>query len=55
MSHWGGAVPSQESNGVRQPIAYASRALSAQGPKASSIYEMECLAVLFVTEKFRNT
>ena len=33
----GGAVPSQEINGVRQPIANASRALSAQEPKASSI------------------
>jgi len=47
-----GAVLSQESNGVRQPIAYASRTLSVQEHKASSIYELECLAVLFGTEKF---
>jgi len=47
-----GAVLSQEINGVRQPVAYASRTLSAQERKASSIYELECLAVLFGTEKF---
>ena len=45
-----GAVLSQERNGVRQPIAYASRTLSAQERKASCIYELECLAVLFGTE-----
>jgi len=49
-----GAVPSQERNGVRQPIAYASRTLSAQERKSSSTYELECLAVLFGTEKFRK-
>jgi hypothetical protein len=45
-----GAVLSQETDGVRQPIAYASRTLSAQERKASSTYERECLAVLFGTE-----
>jgi len=50
-----GAVLSQERDGVRQPIAYASRTLSAQERKASSIYELECLAVLFATEKVRNS
>jgi hypothetical protein len=49
-----GAVLSQERGGVRQPIAYASRTLSAQERKASSTYELECLAVLFGTEKFRK-
>ena len=49
-----GAVLSQEREGFRQPIAYASRTLSAQERKASSTYELECLAVLFGTEKFRK-
>jgi hypothetical protein len=44
-----GAVSSQETQGVRKPIAYAS---SAQERKASSIYELECLAVVFGTDKF---
>jgi hypothetical protein len=47
-----GAVLSQETEGVRQPIAYASRTLTAQERKASSVYELECLAVLFGTDKF---
>ena len=38
--------------GVRQPIAYTSQSLSAQERKASSTYDLECLAVLFGTEKF---
>jgi hypothetical protein len=50
----GEGMISQESDGVRQPIAYASRTLSAQERKASSTYELECLAVLFGTEKFRK-
>ncbi|GFG40984.1 hypothetical protein Cfor_01252 [Coptotermes formosanus] len=45
-----GAVLSQEGDGVGQPVAYASRALTAQERKASSIYELECLAVLFATD-----
>ena len=45
-----GAVLCQERNGVRQPIAYASRTLSAQECKASCTYELECLAVLFGNE-----
>ena len=49
-----GAVFSQQFDGIRQPIAYASRTLSAQERKASSVYELECLAVLFGTEKFRK-
>jgi transposase InsO family protein len=49
-----GAVISQEVEGVRQPIAYASRTLSAQERKASSTYELECLAVLFAMDKFRK-
>jgi len=44
-----GAVLSQEFDGIRQLIAYASRTLSAQERKASSVYELECLAVLFGT------
>jgi hypothetical protein len=49
-----GAVVSQERDGVRQPIAYASRTLSAEERKASSTYELQCLAVLFGTNKFRK-
>ena len=49
-----GAVLCQECNGIRWPIAYASRTLSAQERKASCTYELECLAVLFGTEKFRK-
>jgi hypothetical protein len=49
-----GAVLSQEIDGVRLRIAYASRTLTAQERKASSMYELECLAVLFGTEKFRK-
>jgi hypothetical protein len=49
-----GAVLLQEVDGIRQPIANASRTLSAQEHKASSIYELECLGVLFATEKFRK-
>jgi hypothetical protein len=45
---------SQEVDGVRQPIAYASHTLTAQERKASSVYELECLAVLFGTDKFRR-
>jgi len=47
-----GAVLSQEIHGVRQPVAYASRTLSHHERKASSVYELECLAVLFGIEKF---
>ena len=47
-----GALLSHEIDGVRQPVAYASRTLSHQERKASSVYELECLAVLFGTEKF---
>jgi hypothetical protein len=47
-----GAVLSQEVDGVRLPIAYASRTLTAQERKASSVYELECLGVVFATEKF---
>jgi hypothetical protein len=49
-----GAVLSQEREGSRQPIAYASRTLSPQECKASSICELECLAVLFRIEMFRK-
>jgi len=49
-----GAVISQEVDGVRRPVAYASRSLTAQERKASSVYELEFLAVLFGTEKFRK-
>jgi len=44
----------QECNGVRQAIAYVFRTLSAQESMTSSIYELECLAALFGTEKFRK-
>lgn len=48
------AVLSQEFDGARQPIAFASRTLTPQERKSSSVYELECLAVLFGTEKFRR-
>jgi hypothetical protein len=48
------AVLSQEHQGVRLPIAYASRTLTSQERKAFSVYELECLAVLFGIEKFRS-
>ena len=44
----------QEVDGVRQPIAYASRTLSTQERRASSAYQLECLAVLFGIDKFRK-
>jgi hypothetical protein len=49
-----GSVLSEERDGVRQPIAYASRTLSPQERKVSSIYELECLAMLFGNENFRK-
>jgi hypothetical protein len=49
-----GADLSQEADDIRQTIAYASRTLSAQERKASSIYELEYLAVVFGTGKFRK-
>jgi hypothetical protein len=48
------AVLSQEHQGVRLPIAYTSRALTSQDRKVSSVYELECLAVLFGIEEFRS-
>ena len=44
----------QESDGVSQPTACASMTLSDLERMASSTYELECLAVLFGTEKFRK-
>jgi hypothetical protein len=49
-----GAVLSQENDGFRQPIAFASRTLTNQERRASSTYKLECLAVLFGMEKFRK-
>lgn len=49
-----GAVISQEFDGQRQPIAFASRTLTHAEKKASSIYELECLAVVFGVDKFRR-
>lgn len=49
-----GAVLLQEIDGIRQPIAYASRTLTPAERKASSAYESECLAVVFGVEKFRQ-
>jgi hypothetical protein len=49
-----GAVLSQEFDGYRQPIAFASRTLTHAERKASSIYELECLAVVFGVDKFRR-
>jgi hypothetical protein len=39
---------------VRLSVAYASRTLSVQERRALSIYELECLAVLFGFDKFRK-
>jgi hypothetical protein len=49
-----GAALLQDFERVPRPIAYASRTQSSQGRKASSIYELKCLAVLFVADKFRK-
>lgn len=49
-----GAVLSQEFDGVRQPVAFASRTLSHQEKKASCVYELECLAVIFGVDQFRR-
>jgi len=45
-----GAVISQDCDGVKQPIEYASRTLSAQGHTSSSTYELECLSVFWYRE-----
>jgi hypothetical protein len=44
----------QEVEGGRKFVAYASRTLTAQEIKASSAYELECLAVVFTLERFRQ-
>jgi hypothetical protein len=49
-----GAVLLQEHQGVRLPVAYASRTLSVQERRVLSAYELECLAVLFGFDKFRK-
>jgi len=48
------AVISQTFDGVRQPIAFASRTLTQAEKKSSSVYELECLAVVFGVDKFRR-
>ena len=48
-----GAVLLQEHQGVRLPVAYASRTLSVQERRVLSAYELECLAV-FGFDKFRK-
>lgn len=48
------AVLSQVVDGIRQPIAYASRTLTPAEKKSSSVYELECLAVVFGVNKFRR-
>lgn len=45
-------ILSQESDGCHQLTAYMSCTLSAHKWKASSIYELECLAMFFCTNKF---
>jgi hypothetical protein len=47
-----GRVLLQRSNGNVLPIAYANRILTSQERRASSTYELECLTVLFGTDKF---
>lgn len=47
------AVLSQEVDGYRQPVGFASRTLT-DCEKKSSIYELECLAVVFGVDKFRR-
>lgn len=49
-----GAVLSQKIDGVLHPIAYASKTLSPQESKKASAYELECLAIVFGMEKFRQ-
>lgn len=49
-----GAVLSQEIDGTRQPVAFASRTLSPQEKKSSTVYELECAGVVFGINKFRR-
>lgn len=44
----------QEIDGKRKAVAYASRILTAQEMKSSSAYELECLAVVFSLDTFRQ-
>ena len=48
-----GAVLSQEVDGARQPVAFVFRTLT-NPEKKSSVYELECLAVVFALDKFRR-
>jgi hypothetical protein len=48
------AVLLQEQDGVRRPTADASRMLTEQERKSASICELECLAVVFGIDKFRQ-
>ena len=48
-----GAVLSQVVDGARQPVAFISRTLTQQERK-SSVYELECLAVVYALDKFRR-
>jgi hypothetical protein len=48
------AVFLQELDAGRKAVAFASRTLMAQERKASSAFELECLAVVFALDKFRQ-
>jgi hypothetical protein len=48
------AVLLEEVEGGRKAVAYVSQTLMAQEMKASSAYELECLAVVFALDKFRH-
>ena len=48
-----GAVLSQVIDDARQPVAFISRTLTQQERK-SSVYELECLAVVYALDKFRR-
>ena len=48
-----GAILSQVVDGARQPVAFISRTLTQQERK-SSVYELECLAVVYALDKFRR-
>ena len=47
------AVLSQVVDGARQPVAFVSRTLTQQ-EKKSSVYELECLAVVYALDKFKR-
>ena len=53
FAYLGTCTNKQEVDGARQPVAFVARTLT-DTEKKSSVYELECLAVVFALEKFRR-